>query len=50
MSTILLIAQSGLFGFIVGLQFPLDTHPLQFFALIALNAVLTTAFGATNND
>lgn len=50
MSTILLIAQGALFGFLTGLLFPIDSNPLVFFSLIITNAVLVISYGATEND
>lgn len=50
MNTVIVIAQCALFAVIVGLPFPINTHPLEFLALATLNAVLLIAYGATKND
>lgn len=50
MNTFFLVLQSALFGFITGLQFPIDSNPLVFFSLLIANAVLVVAYGDTKDD
>ena len=50
MNTFFLVLQSALFGFISGLLFPIDSHPLVFFSLILTNTILVAGYGATKDD
>lgn len=49
MKMVFLILQSTLFGFVAGLQFPITTHTVELFALVALNSILTVAYGVTRD-